>query len=165
MDRDAFLAALGKRISEVNAPQEQKRLHALARSNRVKEIEAIIQPYAEALIAGNVKNALGTQGNPPVSLIWNLSYSDNTLMSLTVADNSEREQLELAFAHTAYNGVYIDLSFLHKAAVKKDVEPEVTQMHLDDQWSPETFEKLVQDTITAFFDEAMLHGGTALITR
>lgn len=157
MDRNAFLAAMAQRIAVLRAPDDQRRARALARSQRIDEICAIIQPYADALTVAEVDNALTMQGAPPENLTWALSLNDGTALILSVADDAREEELRLSFTHTAYQGIYLDLSFLHRRDPESAVEAEVSQVHLDERWSAAAFEQLVQDMITAFLAEVEAH--------
>jgi hypothetical protein len=158
MDRDAFLAQMRERIRELRAPEEQRRARAAARSERIAEIRAIIEPYADALTADGMTNALVTTGTPSEKLTWTLALDDGTQLVLTVADHPKQERLGISFTHTAHSGIYLDLSFLGKREPADKVEKDVTRVHLDERWSAQDFEQIVQDMVTAYVDEASQRG-------
>lgn len=165
MDRDTFLSTIDHKLHEVNAPQEQKRLNALARINRLKEIEDIIKPYEGWFKSHNVRTSFGVTGQPAKSLSWRLSFADTTSIVLSVKDNGEKEALELdlSWSKSGQPAVYVPSPFAHTGDAGQQIEAKAASVRLDDQWSPEAFESFVQDLITAFLDDAVRHGGTALV--
>jgi len=167
LDRATFLSSADDKLQRANAAQEQKRLNAVARAVRMKEIESIIKPYDDWFHSKHVRTSFNISSSHPPQLSWILQFADEVAMTLSVKDDDAKEALELSlsFSKGGHPTLYVDLPFGHSGEAGQHIEAKAAAVRLDSRWSADAFESFIQELIAAFLDDAPHHGGTAYLSE
>jgi len=166
LDRATFLSTAEDKLERANAAQERKRLNAVARLVRMKEIETIIKPYDDWFHSKHVRTSFSVSSGQPPQLSWILQFADDIAMNLSVKNDDAKDALELSvsFSKGGHPTLYVDLPFRHADTAGQHIEAKAAAIRLDERWSADEFENFIQEVIAAFLDDAPHHGGTAYLS-